>query len=157
MPQSSTSLHPRTLAIHGGKPRWSSIVSSAISTSMPSDVLGQSEDETDARTARLELSVAELRASAFSDGSMERRARADELRKKYMVQLGQLRQASGVEDDDVDDDSEADDDEELIYPKASVITRLAPSSGLQTPNGPLLRACDPRPRRLLCVRLWAET
>ncbi|CAD6971864.1 unnamed protein product [Tilletia controversa] len=72
---------------------------------MPSDVLGQSEDETDARTARLELSVAELRASAFSDGSMERRARADELRKKYMVQLGQLRQASGVEDDDVDDEA----------------------------------------------------
>ncbi|CAD6889948.1 unnamed protein product [Tilletia laevis] len=79
-----------------------------------------------------------------------------------MVQLGQLRQASGVEDDDVDDNSEADDAEELIYPNsykddaASVITRLAPSSGLQTPNGPLLRACDPRPRRLLCVRLRAE-
>ncbi|CAD6907678.1 unnamed protein product [Tilletia controversa] len=111
----------------------------------PADVLGQSKDETDARTARLELAVAELRASAFSDGSAERRARAEELLKEYMVQLGQLRQASGVEDDDADDDSEADDDEEFIYPNsykddaASVITRLAPSSGLQTPNGPLLR------------------
>ncbi|CAD6914618.1 unnamed protein product [Tilletia controversa] len=79
-----------------------------------------------------------------------------------MVQLGQLRQASGVEDDDVDDNSEVDDAEDLIYPNsykddaASVITRLAPSSGLQTPNGPLLRACDPRPRRLLRVRLRSE-
>ncbi|KAK0532640.1 hypothetical protein OC834_002535 [Tilletia horrida] len=100
----------------------------------PADMLGQSKDETDARTARLELAVAELRASAFSDGSAERRARAEELLKEYMVQLGQMRQASGIEDEDEDDDSEADDDEEFIYPNsykddaASVITRLAPSS-----------------------------
>ncbi|KAE8214914.1 hypothetical protein CF327_g1742 [Tilletia walkeri] len=111
----------------------------------PADVIGQSKDETDARTARLELAVAELRASAFSDGSGERRGRAEELLKEYMVQLGQLRQASGAEDESNDDDSEADDDEEFIYPNsykddtASVITRMAPSNSLQTPNGPLLR------------------
>ncbi|KAK0550312.1 hypothetical protein OC846_003022 [Tilletia horrida] len=109
----------------------------------PADVMGETRDETDARTARLELAVGELRANAFSDGNSERRARAEELLKEYMVQLGQLRQATGADEDDDDEDSDIDPDEEFIYPNsykdeaASVITRIAPTGsggGLLTPT-----------------------
>ncbi|KAL9936202.1 hypothetical protein V8E36_005044 [Tilletia maclaganii] len=117
----------------------------------PADVLGQSRDEADARTARLELAVAELRANAFSDGSADRRTRAEELLKEYMVQLGQLRQATGADEDGEDNDSEADDEEEFIYPNsykdeaASVITRIAPGGTFFAPSPSTSSSFVPRP------------
>jgi len=57
------------------------------------------------------------------------------LLKEYTLQLGQLKQAAGLEEASDEEDSDDDDDEEFIYPNSfkddgvSVITRLGPSGG----------------------------
>ena len=102
--------------------------SSAASGATPADALGDDRDELARRIARLVMAITELRA-AFEDGDVERRSRAEDMRKEYALQLGQLRQAAGLDDDD-DEDAADDDDDEFIYPNsykddgASVFTRL---------------------------------
>lgn len=102
--------------------------SSASSGATPADALGDDRDELARRIARLVMALTELRA-AFEDAYVERRSRAEDLRKEYTLQLGQLRQAAGL-DEDEDEDAADDDDDEFIYPNsykddgASVFTRL---------------------------------
>ncbi|SPO27125.1 uncharacterized protein UTRI_10586_B [Ustilago trichophora] len=102
--------------------------SSAASGATPADALGDDRDELARRIARLVMAITELRA-AFEDDDVERRSRAEDLRKEYTLQLGQLRQAAGL-DEDEDEDAADDDDDEFIYPNsykddgASVFTRL---------------------------------
>lgn len=87
------------------------------------------ENELQRRLTRIELAITELRQHAFSDADGERQQRAEELLKQYTIRMGQLRQATGLdeESDDSDDDS---DDAEFIYPNSyrddgqSVITRI---------------------------------
>ncbi|SPO27469.1 uncharacterized protein UTRI_10586 [Ustilago trichophora] len=102
--------------------------SSAASGATPADALGDDRDELARRIARLVMAITELRA-VFEDDDVERRSRAEDLRKEYTLQLGQLRQAAGL-DEDEDEDAADDDDDEFIYPNsykddgASVFTRL---------------------------------
>ncbi|KAJ1023485.1 hypothetical protein NDA16_003102 [Ustilago loliicola] len=102
--------------------------SSAASGATPADALGDDRDELARRIARLVMAITELRA-AFEDDDVERRSRAEDLRKEYTLQLGQLRQAAGL-DEDEDEDAADDDEDEFIYPNsykddgASVFTRL---------------------------------
>lgn len=101
---------------------------SAASGATPADAMGADRDELARRIARLVMANTELRA-AFEDDDVERRSRAEELRKEYALQLGQLREAAGL-DEDEDEDAADDDDDEFIYPNsykddgASVFTRL---------------------------------
>ncbi|EPQ28819.1 uncharacterized protein PFL1_03622 [Pseudozyma flocculosa PF-1] len=101
--------------------------SGAASGSTPADSLGQDKDELARRIARLVMAITELR-QAFDDADGERQSRAEELRREFTVQLGQLREAAGL-DDDEDDLSDIDEDD-FIYPNsykddgASVFTRL---------------------------------
>ncbi|GAC93095.1 hypothetical protein PHSY_000656 [Pseudozyma hubeiensis SY62] len=101
---------------------------SAASGATPADAIGADRDELARRIARLVMANTELRA-AFEDDDVERRSRAEELRKEYTLQLGQLREATGL-DEDEDEDAGDDDDDEFIYPNsykddgASVPTRL---------------------------------
>lgn len=101
--------------------------SSAASGATPADALGDDRDELARRIARLVMAITELRA-AFEDEDIERRSRAEDLRREFTVQLGQLRQAAGL--DEEDDEGAEDDDDEFIYPNsykddgASVFTRL---------------------------------
>ncbi len=60
----------------------------------PADALGDDRDELARRIARLYMAITELRA-AFEDDDVERRSRAEDLRKEYTLQLGQLREAAG--------------------------------------------------------------
>ncbi|CDU26081.1 uncharacterized protein SPSC_06248 [Sporisorium scitamineum] len=115
--------------------------SSAASGATPADAIGDDRDELARRIARLVMAITELRA-AFEDDDVERRSHAEELRKEYTLQLGQLREATGL-DGDEDEDAADDDDDEFIYPNsykddgASVFTRLvnAETSGtLSRPN-----------------------
>ncbi|ETS59631.1 hypothetical protein PaG_06555 [Moesziomyces aphidis] len=100
--------------------------SSAAAGATPADAMGADRDELARRIARLYMAITELRA-AFEDDDVERRSRAEELRKEFTLQLGQLREAAGLDDDD---DDEGDDDDEFIYPNsykddgASVFTRM---------------------------------
>ncbi|TKY86131.1 hypothetical protein EX895_004956 [Sporisorium graminicola] len=102
--------------------------SSAASGATPADAIGDDRDELARRIARLVMAITELRA-AFEDDDVERRSRAEELRREYTLQLGQLREATGL-DEDEDEDAADDDDDEFIYPNsykddgASVFTRL---------------------------------
>ncbi|EST04724.2 FYVE zinc finger [Kalmanozyma brasiliensis GHG001] len=102
--------------------------SSAASGATPADALGDDRDELARRIARLYMAITELRA-AFEDDDVERRSRAEDLRKEYTLQLGQLREATGL-DEDEDEDAADEDDDEFIYPNsykddgASVFTRL---------------------------------
>ncbi|CBQ72642.1 conserved hypothetical protein [Sporisorium reilianum SRZ2] len=102
--------------------------SSAASGATPADALGDDRDELARRIARLVMAITELRA-AFDDDDVERRSRAEELRKEYTLQLGQLREATGLEEDE-DEDAADDDDDDFIYPNsykddgASVFTHL---------------------------------
>ncbi|KAN0063069.1 FYVE zinc finger domain protein upa1 [Thecaphora frezii] len=101
--------------------------SSATSGSTPADSLGHDKDELARRIARLVMAMTELR-QAFSDEDGERRSRAEDLRKEYTVQLGQLREAAGL-DEDEEGLSDIDEDD-FIYPNsykddgASIFTRL---------------------------------
>ncbi len=101
---------------------------SAASGATPADAIGADRDELARRIARLVMAITELRA-AFEDDDVERRSRAEDLRKEYTLQLGQLRQAAGL-DEDEDEDAAEDDDDEFIYPNsykddgASVFTRM---------------------------------
>ncbi|SNX85550.1 uncharacterized protein MEPE_04259 [Melanopsichium pennsylvanicum] len=102
--------------------------SSAAAGATPADALGDDRDELARRIARLVMAITELRA-AFEDDDVERRSRAEDLRKEFTLQLGQLRQAAGL-DVDEDEDAADDDDDEFIYPNsykddgASVFTRM---------------------------------
>lgn len=102
--------------------------SSAASGATPADALGAEREELARRIARLVMAITELRA-AFEDTDVRRRTTAEDVRKEYVVQLGQLRQAAGLDEEDDEDD---DDDEEFVYPNsykddgASVFTRIAP-------------------------------
>ncbi|PWN51581.1 FYVE-domain-containing protein [Violaceomyces palustris] len=100
---------------------------SASHGSTPADSISENRDEIARRIARLEMAITELRSSAFSDEDVERRGRAEDLLKEFTVQLGQMRQAFGLEEEDELSDL---DDEEFIYPNsykddgASVFTRI---------------------------------
>lgn len=102
--------------------------SSAASGATPADAMGDDRDELARRIARLVMAITELRA-AFEDDDVERRSRAEDLRREYTLQLGQLRQAAGL-DEHEDAEAADDDDDEFIYPNsykddaASVFTRL---------------------------------
>lgn len=109
----------------------------------PADVMnshgeGQDHDhdEIKKRIARLDLAVLELRTHAFVDDDADRQVLAEDLLKEYTLQLGQFKQAAGLEQGSDDEDDEEDDDE-FIYPNSykddgqSIITRLGPS----TPTG----------------------
>ncbi|PWN42649.1 hypothetical protein IE81DRAFT_117310 [Ceraceosorus guamensis] len=115
---------------------------SAAAGSTPADALGEGVDELRRRIARLDLAVAELRASAFSDEDADRRSHAEDMLKEYTLQLGQLRQAAGLEEGSEDGDS--DEDEDFIYPNSykddgqSVITRLGPATSTPTGARPAL-------------------
>ncbi|MCO5589984.1 hypothetical protein L7F22_043953 [Adiantum nelumboides] len=86
------------------------------------------ENELERRLTRIELAITELRQHAFSDADGDRQQRAEELLKEYTVQIGQLRQAAGL--DEESEDSDDDSDAEFIYPNSyrddgqSVITRI---------------------------------
>ncbi|PWN33927.1 uncharacterized protein FA14DRAFT_66560 [Meira miltonrushii] len=93
--------------------------------STPADM---DESELERRLTHIELAVTELRQHAFSDADGDRQQRAEELLKEYTVQMGQLRQAAGL--DEESEDSDDDSDAEFIYPNSyrddgqSVITRI---------------------------------
>jgi hypothetical protein len=100
----------------------------AASGSTPADAMGEGADELRRRIARLDLAISELRGSAFSDADSDRQSRAEDMLKEYTLQLGQLRQAIGIEEEGSED--EDSDAEEFIYPNSykddgqSVITRI---------------------------------
>ncbi|CAO1614422.1 unnamed protein product [Parajaminaea phylloscopi] len=94
----------------------------------PADLLEEDVQVIRKRIARLELGINELRGSAFDDEDSDRRSDAEGLLKEFTVQLGQLRQAAGMQDGG-EEDSEDEEDEEFIYPNSfkdtqSVITRI---------------------------------
>lgn len=87
----------------------------------PADLMGQGVDELRKRIARFDLAVAELRASAFADENTDRRSRAEDLLKEYTLQLGQLKQAAGLEEGSEDGESCS----EACY-RAHILMLLAP-------------------------------
>lgn len=107
----------------------------------PADVMGESTQMLRARETRLELGIKELRQHAFEDEVVDRRSSAEGLLKEFTLQLGQLRQASGLNGDEDDDDDTDDDDDDFIYPNSfkdtqSVITRIAGLGGSGASTAP---------------------
>ncbi|UZJ52410.1 hypothetical protein CBS101457_001730 [Exobasidium rhododendri] len=101
----------------------------------PADVVDQSDTEMKRHITRLDVAILELRNSAFSDDDRDRQMQAEETLKEFTLQVGQLKQAAGLQEgSEEEDDDDDDDDDEFIYPNSykddgqSVITRIGTPS-----------------------------
>ncbi|CAO1635991.1 unnamed protein product [Jaminaea pallidilutea] len=101
----------------------------------PADAIDDDSEAVRVKIARLELAMKVLRSEAFGDENVPRRSSAEDLLKEYALQVGQLRQATGFEDDqETEHDEAADhDDDDFVYPNSfkdtqSVISRIAPAT-----------------------------